>query len=93
MNDNSRPYIFGEVLYDCFPDGEQVLGGAPFNVAWHLQALGDSPTLISRVGMDARGKQIIESMRSWGMDTSIMQQDSEKPTGIVSIKINRNTIL
>ncbi|MGD9171680.1 MAG: carbohydrate kinase, partial [Candidatus Thiodiazotropha sp.] len=32
--------IFGEVLFDCFPTGEQVLGGAPFNVAWHLQAFG-----------------------------------------------------
>ncbi len=26
-----RPLIFGEVLFDCFPDGIRVLGGAPFN--------------------------------------------------------------
>ena len=32
--------IFGEVLFDIFSDGSTVLGGAPFNVAWHLQAWG-----------------------------------------------------
>jgi len=37
---NQQIGIFGEVLFDQFPDGQQVLGGAPFNVAWHLQAFG-----------------------------------------------------
>jgi fructokinase len=32
--------VFGEVLIDEFPDGQRVLGGAPFNVAWHLTAFG-----------------------------------------------------
>ena len=50
--------IFGEVLFDVFPDGHQVLGGAPFNVAWHLQAFGQSPFFISRVGNDPQGKEI-----------------------------------
>ena len=44
--------IFGEVLFDCFPDGREVLGGAPFNVAWHLHAFGQSPVFVSRVGDD-----------------------------------------
>ena len=35
-----RLCLFGEVLFDHFPDGKRVLGGAPFNVAWHLQAFG-----------------------------------------------------
>ncbi len=43
-----RPMIFGEVLFDCFPDGASILGGAPFNVAWHLHAFGQSPLFISR---------------------------------------------
>ncbi len=30
--------VFGEVLFDHFPDGRRVLGGAPFNVAWNLAA-------------------------------------------------------
>jgi fructokinase len=49
----ARPCIFGEVLFDHFPDGRQVLGGAPFNVAWHLQAFGASPFMVSKVGADA----------------------------------------
>ena len=50
--------IFGEVLFDDFPDGA-VLGGAPFNVAWHLQAFGLHPVMISRTGNDAQRDQII----------------------------------
>ena len=59
------PAIFGEVLFDCFEDGSRVLGGAPFNVAWHLQAFGCKPLLISRVGDDPMGKLIRETMLQW----------------------------
>lgn len=44
--------LFGEVLADIFPD-KSVLGGAPFNVARHLEAFGQSPILITRLGNDA----------------------------------------
>ena len=90
MKINSQPYIFGEVLFDCFPDGQQVLGGAPFNVAWHLQAFGDNPHLISRVGQDELGKNILQAMREWGMDTSYIQSDSSHPTGHVDITMINN---
>jgi fructokinase len=82
-----RPCIFGEVLFDHFADGKRVLGGAPFNVAWHLQAFGQSPLFISRVGEDAEGEEILEAMRSWGMDSSAVQRDPERPTGKVTIRI------
>jgi sugar/nucleoside kinase (ribokinase family) len=59
----TRPCIFGEVLFDHFPDGKRVLGGAPFNVAWHLQAFGEAPRFISRVGDDAEGDEIRTAMR------------------------------
>ena len=39
----ARAVILGEVLFDSFPGGTATLGGAPFNVAWHLQGLGASP--------------------------------------------------
>jgi fructokinase len=84
----ARPFIFGEVLFDCFPDGSRVLGGAPFNVAWHLQAFGLSPLFISRVGNDPLGLQIKSAMLDWGMDTSALQMDSTHPTGIVDITFN-----
>ncbi|MDF1582554.1 MAG: carbohydrate kinase [Methyloprofundus sp.] len=83
-------FVFGEVLFDCFPSGEQVLGGAPFNVAWHLQALGDQPHFISRVGQDALGQDIIQAMNHWGMDTSSIQIDPLHQTGQVDIQMLDN---
>ena len=89
VNDiDCRPVIFGEVLYDCFPDGEAVLGGAPFNVAWHLQGLGLSPLLISRVGDDPLGHRVRDIMERRGMDTSGLQLDSAHPTGKVNISLS-----
>jgi fructokinase len=87
MSPSPNICIFGEVLFDCFPGGEQVLGGAPFNVAWHLHALGDQPRFISRVGDDALGKKILDSMRDWGMDTTSMQIDPVHQTGRVDIEV------
>lgn len=81
-------YIFGEVLFDCFPSGEQILGGAPFNVAWHLQALGNQPRFISRVGNDERGDKILQEMRNWGMSTTAVQIDTEHPTGRVEVALS-----
>jgi fructokinase len=86
MTENSL-CIFGEVLYDVFPDGQQVLGGAPFNVAWHAQAFGLSPHFISRVGIDAAGDRVIAAMHNWGMHLDGVQQDPEHPTGRVQVNL------
>lgn len=83
-----RPLIFGEVLFDRFPDGGVVLGGAPFNVAWHLHAFGLKPLMISRIGHDALGQQVKAAMLDWGMDCSGLQQDHEHPTGTVEVSFN-----
>jgi fructokinase len=79
--------IFGEVLFDCFPDGRRLLGGAPFNVAWHLQAFGAAPRLISAVGDDADGTWVRRAMRDWGMDLSGLQTDPDHPTGVVQVTL------
>jgi fructokinase len=79
--------IFGEVLYDVFPDGQQVLGGAPFNVAWHAQAFGLAPHFISRVGSDAAGDRVIAAMHNWGMHLDGLQQDCVHPTGKVRVSL------
>jgi len=91
MVDTERPVIFGEVLYDCFPGGQAVLGGAPFNVAWHLQGFGLSPLFISRVGDDPLGHRVRDSMHKHGMDTSGLQLDSLRPTGKVTITLSGNS--
>jgi len=85
MSKMMRPLIFGEVLFDRFPDGTAVLGGAPFNVAWHLHAFGLKPFMISRIGHDALGRQVEAAMHGWGMDCSGMQTDSIHPTGTVEV--------
>ena len=89
MNDrgHKRPVVFGEVLFDRFPSGETVLGGAPFNVAWNLQALGCEPLFISRVGADALGEKIRSEMARWGMDTRLLQLDPSHATGTVDVRI------
>ncbi|WP_347989531.1 carbohydrate kinase [Methylomonas sp. AM2-LC] len=86
---NKTIAIFGEVLFDCFPDGLQVLGGAPFNVAWHLQAFRQSPLFISRVGDDHAGSQIRNAMQGWGMSVAGLQIDATHPTGIVSVSLHK----
>ncbi len=80
-------HIFGEVLFDHFPDGSRVLGGAPFNVAWHLQAFGLSPRFISRIGDDPPGREIAAMMDAWGMNRNALQQDPDHPTGSVQVLI------
>ncbi len=80
--------VFGEVLFDCFPTGEQVLGGAPFNVAWHLEALGAHPCFVSAIGKDELGQQILAAMNDWGMRTDGVQVDSEHATGMVEVQIS-----
>jgi fructokinase len=82
-----RPVIVGEVLFDVFPDGTRRLGGAPFNVAWHLQALGCRPLLVTRVGTDPPGDRIVREMESWGLDTAAVQRDSNHPTGQVEVRL------
>src|SRR5947208_16265728 len=52
-------YAFGEILWDCLPSGKHA-GGAPFNVAAHLAHIGVSSALISCVGRDPLGDEILE---------------------------------
>jgi len=82
-----RPVVFGEVLFDQFDDGHEVLGGAPFNVCWHLQAFGLNPLYISRIGTDALGEEIKQRMLGWNMDMAGLQEDANHPTGTVKVTI------
>ena len=83
----SGPVIFGEVLFDCFEDGSRVLGGAPFNVAWHLAAFGFDPLLISRVGCDPDGDDVLNAMSRAGMRTDGIGRDPARATGAVDVRL------
>lgn len=62
------PLTIGEVLFDHFAAGRNILGGAPFNAAWNLRGFGMQPTLVSEVSDDVDGKRIRERMTDWNMD-------------------------
>jgi len=80
-----RPLVIGEVLFDQFPDGQQILGGAPFNVAWNLQALGSRPMFTSTVGNDDLATQVEQRMDQWRMPRNLLQRHDSLPTGRVTV--------
>ncbi|RDC54196.1 carbohydrate kinase [Pedobacter chinensis] len=83
MSLKNKPIIcFGEVLWDVLPDGPQP-GGAPLNVAYHLNKLGLHPAIISRVGNDDNGKWLTELMDQWNLDRKFVQIDEEHQTSEV----------
>ena len=88
MNNKLQAVIIGEVLFDLFEDGQAILGGAPFNVAWHLQGFGQSPLFISRIGQDKYGEQINKTMQDWGMDVTGLQHDSQHSSGMVKVMLD-----
>ncbi|WP_194774351.1 carbohydrate kinase family protein [Pararhodonellum marinum] len=75
---------YGEMLWDCFPNRE-VPGGAPMNVALHLSQLGLSVKMISSVGNDAKGSQLLDFIRTFPVDLSLIQKDPQHPTGTVIV--------
>lgn len=81
------PLIIGEVLFDRFDDGRNILGGAPFNVAWNLLGLGLQPMFVSAVGDDADGKRIRDRMAGWKMDLRGLQTAGGNHTGTVKVTL------
>jgi len=80
--------IFGEVLFDVFPDGNRVLGGAPFNVAWNLHQLGEPTCFVGGIGNDPEGTVIREQMERAGMDTRGLYHHPDAPTGKVQVTLD-----
>lgn len=63
-----------------------MLGGAPFNVAWHLRGFGADPAFVSAVGFDKAGHDILQRMEEWGLSKDGVQVDRGHPTGRVSVQ-------
>lgn len=80
---------FGEVLWDVFPKGRKP-GGAPLNVAYHLNRLGINSKIISRVGRDELGTNLLELMDRWEIPSTMCQVDKQYATGKVMPKMDRN---
>jgi fructokinase len=78
--------VLGEALVDCFASGLQP-GGAPFNVARSLTALGVPVTMITRIGAsDEAGSLVLASARQFGLSLAGVQRDAQHATGMVTVE-------
>jgi fructokinase len=86
----TQPVIcFGEMLWDLLPTGK-VAGGAPMNVAVHLHQLGLDVHIVSKVGRDALGREILDFLQQKGVPAGSVQVDPIHPTGTVRVELNEN---
>lgn len=76
----------GEILWDIFPEGKR-LGGAPANFAYHANALGARGVVVSRIGTDALGAEILNALGRLGMDTQFISTDPDHATGTVAVRV------
>ena len=83
----SEVLCVGEVLWDALPGG-LFLGGAPFNVACHLRAAGTPVTMVSRVGADRLGDEVLRRAARHGVGTDLVQVDDVLPTGFVRVDVD-----
>lgn len=84
---SSEILCIGEVLWDALPAG-LFLGGAPFNVACHLRAAGHPAAMVSRVGDDRLGEEILRRATGYGVAVDLMQVDSTLQTGFVRVALD-----
>jgi fructokinase len=78
---------FGEVLWDVFPTHKKI-GGAPLNVALRLQSLGNHVYIISKIGKDSDGKNIVFHIIENHLNTENLQIDDTLKTGDVQVTLN-----
>ena len=78
----------GEILWDLLPDGRQ-LGGSPMNVVYHCNAAGINSVVVSAVGRDSNGKEILDLVVKKGNSTRFIQTLDSHPTGTVSVKLDK----
>jgi fructokinase len=81
----------GELLWDLLPDGKQ-MGGAPANFAYHAQALGAASVIVSAVGDDRPGREILAELRLRGLDPSGIATVSSATTGTVTVTLDAGGI-
>ncbi|WP_192350200.1 carbohydrate kinase [Algoriphagus sp. Y33] len=76
--------IFGEMLWDCLPSGP-VPGGAPMNVALNLHQLGLQSRLISAVGNDNAGQELLEFLQTFNLSIAHIQINRDYKTSKVLV--------
>lgn len=84
---SSEILCVGEVLWDALPEG-LFLGGAPFNVACHLRGAGLPASMVSRIGDDRLGEEVLRRATRYGVGVDLIQVDPALPTGFVRVTID-----
>ncbi|MEE9167548.1 MAG: carbohydrate kinase [Candidatus Neomarinimicrobiota bacterium] len=77
----------GELLWDMLP-GAKKLGGAPANFAYHAQALRGKGVVVSCVGGDDLGREILRQLGDLGLDQKYVEVDGGHPTGTVTVELD-----
>lgn len=75
----------GEALWDVLPEGKKI-GGAPANFAYHVSQFGLPSRVVSAVGNDPLGREIVENFTSKGLNHLI--EEVPYPTGTVQVEID-----
>lgn len=83
----SNIVCFGEVLWDVFPTYKKI-GGAPLNVALRLNSFDNAVTMISSVGDDALGVDLLKYLEDIGFDKSFIQINKEFKTSKVLVSLD-----
>nr|WP_294942989.1 carbohydrate kinase [uncultured Mucilaginibacter sp.] len=86
-NVNTSVVCFGEVLWDVLPTG-RIPGGAPMNVAYHLHKLGVNSQVISSIGEDEAGTNLMAFLKAVGLPTDYIQVNQQYATSEVLASIN-----
>ncbi|MFV8225631.1 carbohydrate kinase family protein [Christiangramia aquimixticola] len=89
MKKSVKAVCFGEILFDVFPDRERI-GGAPLNVASRLSSLGVETEMISSIGEDARGENLLNYLASKNIATGNIIKDTQRPTGLVKVNLSES---
>ncbi|MCC8190307.1 MAG: carbohydrate kinase [Planctomycetes bacterium] len=85
-----RPYTtvsVGELVWDILPDRRR-LGGAPANVAWDLAQFGADALIVSGVGRDPLGEEILQTLSQRGLGTAGICRHAALPTGTVTATLD-----
>jgi fructokinase len=87
----SKILCVGEYLADVLPSGLELPGGAPANVAFHAGAsTAVEAEVVSRIGDDARGRELRARLRGAGIKDGLVQVDGARPTGTVQVRLDAN---
>lgn len=79
----------GEALWDVLPEGKKI-GGAPANFVYHVSQFGLPSCVVSAVGDDDLGREIIENFTAKGLKQLIA--DVPYPTGTVQVEIDQSGV-